>query len=231
MSELLTASFQEDLVKGDIVESRNIDFPFHGASLSKLFIASATLHLVECGQARLDRRLPQVTLEDLLIQSLRYSDNTATLKVANAIGRSRIQAVISGWSMPDTTILNPWVDAKNQTTARDVGHFLKNLMTGNNLEDFDLAFKMIGWLPVQRIRTHSGDMAEVRFKTGSFREDDFSYHHAAGFIFVDKSDIAQTFCFLTKAPDEGKETIDTQRKYIDDTIWWTAYQLPRRDRK
>lgn len=263
MSELITASFEEDLANDHILIDINGDLPFHGASLSKLFMAAATLCLVEGGQISLNKRLPLTlteysagkygtgvlkedyflpalmakhfgwnmpspTLETLLRLSLSHSDNMATLKLANAIGRSRIQAVISDWGLSNTTILNHWFDATNTTTAEDVGHFLKDLAFGTNLEDFDLAQKMLGWLPRRDLHTHSGHRAEIRLKMGCFTEDGFRFHHAAGFIFLDKTNDFQTFCYLTKAEDEGEKTVLAQTEYLENAIWLAAYQLPRR---
>lgn len=169
--------------------------------------------------------LPTKTLEDLLRYSIQFSDNVAIAKVADIAGRNRVQDVLSGWKLYDTTVLNPAAQTSNETTAQNVGQFLHDLGRGYLLKYDHLAQKFLRWIPTRQAHTSGGQEVNIRYKTGNITQDGFSYCHQAGYLqSVDYTFIDHSFVVLTrdKAISDKDSTYPQQaraRELVEEMIY------------
>lgn len=124
------------------------------------------------------RPIPNRRLLELMVSK---SDNLATLAVVNTLGREQIQQVLTFWGMKETTIYNPQIGSKNQTTADDMSRFLHDLSLGTVLlpEDADV---IKSWMPTQQVKNAELQPVKVRYKDGRMSEDVRSFYHRVGFI-------------------------------------------------
>lgn len=171
--------------------------------------------------------LPTKTLEDLLRYSIQFSDNLAIAKVANVVGRDRIQDILSGWKFYDTTILNPGVGTPNNTTAENVGQFLHDFGHGFLVKDNYLAQKFLRWIPTRKSVTASGREITIRYKTGNITQDGFSFCHQAGYLqSVDHRFIDHSFVILTRdRAVSDKDSTYPQQERVRSFVEDLAYQL------
>ena len=109
------------------------------------------------------------------------SDNLATLIVVNLLGRKQIQQVLTFWSMKETTLYNPQMGTKNQTSADDMGHFLQGLSSGAVVPPEE-AGVVKRWMPSQQRKNAELQPITIRYKDGRISEDGKSFYHKVGFI-------------------------------------------------
>lgn len=257
---LHTSIWQQNIRTGEIIQSSGADEQYPAASLSKLFIAAATVHLAEqeevnlneyltistkefdegdygTGRLRLFSRLPFLAskltgwqlippyrVEELLRYAVYYSDNIAALKITNRVGRERIQRVLDGWGLDQTTILNPETGQPNVTTAQNMGQFLYELGRGHLVEDDHLSMRMLRWMRTSNVVNKEGSLITIRYKDGQITENGYSYAHRAGYVQGLYSD--HSFVVLTR--DRAVLELETtypQQERVRSVVEEIAYGL------
>lgn len=127
-----------------------------------------------------------LSLGDLLYLSIRYSDNTAVLAVAETVGREVVQQYIQKLGLTHTSILaydeKGEIVRPNMTTARDVGLFLALLYRKRIIPRY--ADYLLSWLEQteesDRIVYPLPPTVRVMHKTAESSED--GVYHDAGIL-------------------------------------------------
>ena len=109
------------------------------------------------------------------------SDNLATLVVVNTLGRELVQQVLTFWGMKETSLYNPQTGSKNQTTAEDVGRFLRKLSSGSLIPQNE-AEVIKKWMTSKFKKNAELQPITLRYKDGRISEDGRSFYHKVGFI-------------------------------------------------
>lgn len=148
--------------------------------------------------------------------SISHSDNLATLKIVNFIGKDRIQTILEKWGLYETTILIPQNNQENKTTANDMGDFLYDLTERHLLGD-DLTERMVGWMRQKsRVNKHNRPIT-LTYKEGRVHHQGYSYSHIAGYMQGVKD--AHHFVILTKDKATGeKEATFPQQSRLQETL-------------
>ena len=158
--------------------------------------------------------IPTLTMHTLLKYTIRHSDNLATLKVANALGRPNLQRVINSWGLDNTTIFDPEKDQSNYTTASDVTKFLSLLERGELIRDY-YSNSIINWMRNRQARNREGLENEIIYHDGKASDGHLSFCHRAGYIFGQQAN--HLFVILTKdQPNRGTEVTGRQVKEMEE---------------
>lgn len=163
------------------------------------------------------------SLEGFLKNSVRNSDNLATLKVANHIGREKLQVVLERWGLFNTTILDETRGNPNVTTAEDMGNFLVDLGKGNLLEDRQ-ADRLLGWMRKKHLPMEDGGQTALLYHDGHIIEEGLSYCHEAGYIIGRGS---ERFAYVVMTKDKADDTRATtypQTVTLNDRVTEMAYR-------
>lgn len=172
--------------------------------------------------------LPSKRLADLLRYSVQFSDNIATAKVADIVGRDRIQDIVYAWGLHDTSIFNPETGAPNETTAQNVGQFLYDFDHGFLLDD-NLSVRFLRWMPTRKAHTISSNQEiKIRYKSGNITEGGFSYCHQAGYLqsSADRSFVNHSFVVLTRDKAySDKDSTHPQQVRASEKVEEMVYQL------
>lgn len=153
---------------------------------------------------------------DLLKNSISHSDNLATLKIVNFVGRDRIQTILEQWGLDETTILNPQNNQGNKTTANNMNRFLYDFADRFLIGD-ELTERMVGWMKEKRRINSEGKPVTLIYKEGRAHQEGYSYSHIAGYIQGIRE--AHLFVILTKDKALGeKEATFPQQSRLEETL-------------
>lgn len=167
-------------------------------------------------QARHSPVVASCTVGSLLKDSISHSDNLATLKIVNFIGRDRIQTILGKWGLDETTIFDAQNNQENKTTANDMGDFLYDLADRLLLGDA-LTERMVGWMKEKRRVNSEGKPITLIYKEGRAHQEGCSYSHIAGYIQGTRE--AHLFVILTKDKVLGeKEATFPQQSRLQEIL-------------
>lgn len=166
--------------------------------------------------------MPPIPIKELLYRAVHDSDNIAALKVANEIGRDRIQGILQDWGLYETTIYNPQTGRPNNTTAENMGKFLWEFGRGLLVEDEHFSAPMLRWMRERRIPNQWGEQTQVRHKDGQIRQAGFGYVHSAGYLLGPRQ--GQIFVVLTQDQVKSEqECTYLQQERVRTTVEDMAY--------
>lgn len=209
---------QIDLTTTQVITWDEFDSGSYGTGrLQRLLLPTLPLRLFLPG-------IP-ISTEGLLYHSIHNSDNMAVLKLANAVGRERIQAILDSWGLHSTTILNPETGTPNVTTASDMASFLYRFGRGELVQDERLSTPMLRWMRTRKIKNREFYDTKIRYHAGNFTTDDnLAYCHLAGYL---QSTVADhLFVVLTRDQVGSKyETTYPQQSRVKEVIDEMAYLL------
>ena len=142
------------------------------------------------------------TVGNLLEYSISHSDNLATLKIVNFVGRARIQTILEKWGLYGTTIFDAQNNQENKTTANDMGNFLyyfaERFLLGDALTE-----RTAGWMREKQMVNSEGKPVNLLYKEGRIHQQGYSYSHIAGYMHGIKD--AHHFVVLTKDQALGEK--------------------------
>lgn len=172
-----------------------------------------------------DRELiPPIPLQELLYRAVHDSDNIAALKVANEIGRERIQRMLHDWGLDQTTIYAPQTGQPNTTTAENMGRFLLEFGRGFLVKDEHFNIPLLRWMKERRISNQEGQLTQVRYRDGQISQEGFAYVHSAGYLIGARE--RQVFVVLTQDQTEfDYDSTYPQQETVRSTVAEMAYSV------
>lgn len=166
--------------------------------------------------------IPPMPLQELLYRAVHDSDNIAALKVANEIGRERIQGILQDWGLYQTTLFNPQTGQSNITTAENMGRFLFEFGRGFLVKDEHFNMPLLRWMKERKIPNQWGGETQVKHKDGQISQQGFGYVHSAGYLLG----LSQNQVFVVLTQDKVKseqECTYPQQERVKSTVEDMAY--------
>ncbi|MBI4036505.1 serine hydrolase [Candidatus Daviesbacteria bacterium] len=156
--------------------------------------------------------IPPQPLHLLLRRSVEDSDNLATIVVADALWRPKLQRVIDSWGMKDTIVYDPEMNGPVITTAADVAKFLLDLKRGHLIWREHQRL-LLSWMKKRTILNQESQPNTILYKDGQYPTGGGTYFNRAGYVTTCYGD-PYLFVMLTKDYPGYNGRISTRQKLI-----------------